>query len=79
MYCVDALGGGEVFEYNLVRSDAHDGTVNFEKLVDNLALLEAEDVGSEPKVGDGRKPRARNVAERGEEELVSGVNHEVDR
>jgi len=49
--------GGEIVEDDLVGSDADYWAVYFEEFLDSLALLEAEYVCCEPKVGDRGVPR----------------------
>ena len=61
---------GKVVKKDLIRPYAHDRTVNFEKAMNSLALLETEDVGREPEIGHGGVPRAWYRAKWREIELV---------
>jgi hypothetical protein len=67
---IDVPRSGEIVEYYLVRTDAHNGTVFCEQRVDSSTLLEAENVCREPKVGYCRIPRTGDIAEWGEAELI---------
>ena len=69
MYRIYALHCGEVAKDDLVGANSDDWAVYLEQFLDGLALLETENVCSEPKVGYGSVPRAGNSAERGDEKV----------
>jgi hypothetical protein len=74
---IDAAHSSDVPEDDLVWADTNYRTIDFEKVLDCLALLETEDVCGEPKVGDGSVPRAGDSAKRRPEEIVYYTNGEV--
>lgn len=76
---VDAAHSSDVPKDDFVWTDTNNRTVDFEKVLDCLALLKTEDVCSKPKVGDGGVPRAGDSAKGRPEEIVYYTNGEVGK
>ena len=68
----------KVVKKDLIRPYAYDRTVDFEKTMNSLALLETEDVGRKPEIGHGSVPRAGYRAEWGEVEVVDASTGRVE-
>lgn len=75
---VDATHSRRVAENDLVRTDTDDGTVRIEEILNGAALTKADDMGDEPKVGDGGVPRTGERGEGGKEGLIECVGGEVE-
>lgn len=71
--------GGDIAEDNLIWPDPHDRSICLEKLLDGLALAEADNVDVKPEIRDGSIPRAGDCAEGREKEVVEGADHDIDK
>lgn len=74
---VHASCGGEVAECNFVRTDANNWSVEIEEILDGAALTHANDMGSDPKIGDSSIPGPREPRERREKDTVHDEDEDV--
>ena len=79
MHGIDAAHRCDIAENDLVRANANNWTVNFEKVLDGLALLQTKNMCGKPKVGNGGVPRTGDGAKGRPEEIVECTDEDVGK
>ena len=79
MYTVNASHTCDVTEGDLVGADTDDRTIFLKERLNGAALLEANDVCRDPKIGDGCIPGAGYGGEGREEDPINGESNDGKR